>query len=290
MKNPTVHIIFSITIFFISFLTNAQVKSDSLKIEEFIYDNKEQLKIYRILPSDYNPNKKYPAIVIFHGGGWSMGEAAWGFSNAKHYANKGIIAFSVQYRLQDLDKNITPYESVLDAQKAIRWVRKNATDFSINQNKIAAYGWSAGAHLAACAAVFDNLHAPEETISSKPNLLLLKSPALSLLLYRNFQQRLLDKINVRNISPAEFVSKNTPPTIIVIGRDDTVTPIEGSQLFKKNMDKHKNECKLIIYDGVGHLFTPSSEPDNGWPNPDKKISLTAQKEMDAFLKKHNYIQ
>jgi len=290
MKNPIVNIIFSITIFFISFLTSAQVKSDSLKIEEFIYDNKEQLKIYRILPSDYNPNKKYPAIVIFHGGGWSMGEAAWGFSNAKHYASKGIVAFSVQYRLQDLDKNITPYESVLDAQKAIRWVRKNATNFSINQNKIAAYGWSAGAHLAACAAVFDNLHAPEETISSKPNLLLLKSPALSLLMYRNFQKRLLDKINVKNISPAEFVSKETPPTIIVIGKEDTVTPLKGSELFKNNMDTYKNECELIVYDGVGHLFTPSSEPDDGWPNPDEKIRIDAQNKMDAFFKKHKYIQ
>ena len=191
MKNPTVNIIFGIAIFFISFLTSAQVKSDSLKIEEFIYDNKEQLKIYRILPSDYNPNKKYPAIVIFHGGGWSMGEAAWGFSNAKHYASKGIVAFSVQYRLQDLDKNITPYESVLDAQKAIRWVRENATEFSIDENKIAAYGWSAGAHLAACAAVFNNLDAPGEEISSAPNLLLLKSPALSLLQYPEFSKKII---------------------------------------------------------------------------------------------------
>lgn len=290
MKISNTNIILIITIFFISFLTSAQVKSDSSKIEEFTYDNKEQLKIYRILPSDYNSNKKYSAIVIFHGGGWSMGEAAWGFSSAKHYASKGMIAFSVQYRLQDLKKGITPYESVLDAQKAIRWVRQNATKFSINENKIASYGWSAGAHLATCASVFENLHAPDEKISSAPNLLLLKSPALSLLQYQNFQKRLLDKINVQDISPAEFVSKNTPPTIIVIGRDDTVTPLQGSELFKKNMDIQNNECELIIYDGVGHLFTPSSEPDDGWPNPDKKIVRDAQEKMDTFLKEYNYIQ
>ena len=95
----------------------------------------------------------------------------------------------------------------------------------------------------------------------------------------------MDKIDVRNISPAEFVSENTPPTIIVIGREDTVTPIEGSQLFKKNMDKHKNECKLILYDGVGHLFTPSSEPDNGWPNPDKKNQTYCTKGNGCLFKK-----
>jgi len=279
-----------ISTFFITFLTSAQIKTDSLTIEEFTYDQKNELKIYCVRPLDYHPDKEYPAIVIFHGGGWSIGEASWGFSSAKHYASKGMIAFSVQYRLQESNNEITPYESVLDAQKAIRWVRKKASKFSINDNMIASYGWSAGAHLAACAAIFNNLNAPNESVSSAPNLLLLKSPALSLLLYPNFQKRLHDKIDVKEISPAEFVSKNTPPTIIVIGKDDTVTPLQGSELYKSNMDKLKKECQLIIYDGVGHLFTPSSEPDDGWPNPDEKVRIDAQKKMDAFLVKYDYIK
>ncbi len=278
------------SIFLLACFTSVQAKSDSLTVEEFTYDEKEGLKIYCVRPLDYNPNKEYPAMLIFHGGGWSMGEASWGFSSAEHYASNGLIAFSVQYRLQESGNEITPYESVLDAQNAIRWVRKNAGKFSINENMIACYGWSAGAHLAACAAIFDNLGQPNANISSAPNLLLLKSPALSLLLYPNFQKRLHDNISVRDISPAESVSEGTPPTIIVIGKDDTVTPLEGSELFKKNMDKHKIQCDLVVYDGVGHLFTPSSEPDNGWPNPDKEVRLDAQKKMDEFLKKHNYIK
>ena len=278
----------SIISFFIPFISAGQIESDSLKIEEFIYDQKEGLKIYRINPLNYDSNKEYAAIVIFHGGGWSIGEPSWGFSAAKHYASQGMVAFSAQYRLQNSKKGFTPYESVLDAQKAIRWIRKNANDFSINKNKIAAYGWSAGAHLAACASIFENLHAENEKISSAPNLLLLKSPALSLSGYSNFSKRLKGKINVIDISPAESVSKNTPPSIIVIGRDDTVTPLEGSRLFKKNMDKYHNECQLIIYDNVGHLFTPSTEPDDGWPNPDKKTVRDAQMKFDEFLKKHNY--
>lgn len=265
------------------------IQLSAQNIEEYTYNEKEQLKVFCVKPTDYNPNKKYPAIVIFHGGGWSIGEASWGFSSAKHYAKKGMIAFSAQYRLQDLKKGITPYESVLDAQNAIRWIRKNATTFSIDTNKIASYGWSAGAHLAACASIFDNLNTPNEKVSSAPNLLVLKSPALSLLGYPNFHKRLLGKVDVKNISPAEYVSKNTPPTIIVIGKNDTVTPLKGSQLFKTNMEKHQNECELIIYDGVGHLFTPSTERDDGWPNPDKKISQDAQNKIDAFLTKHNYI-
>lgn len=279
-----------ISSFLISFLVYAQVKTDSLTIEEFTYDQNNELKIYCVRPLDYHSDKEYPAIVIFHGGGWSIGEPSWGFSSAKYYARQGLVAFSVQYRLQESDNEITPYESVLDAQNAIRWVRKNSNKFSIDANKIASYGWSAGAHLAACAAIFNNLDMPGEGVSSAPNLLLLKSPALSLLLYPNFQTRLREKINVREISPAEFVSEQTPPTLIVIGKDDTVTPLEGSELYKKNMEKYNNECQLVIYDGVGHLFTPSSEPDDGWPNPDEKVRLDAQSKMDDFLIKHGYIK
>ena len=267
----------------------AQEQSESNPPEEYIYDNVNQLKIYGFRPADFDANKTYPAIVIFHGGGWSIGEASWGFGTAQHYADLGMVAFSVQYRLQTDDNDNTPYESVLDAQTAIRWLRENADKFSVNPEMIAAYGWSAGAHIAACAAVFENLNAPETTVSSSPNLLLLKSPALSLLLYRNFQTRLHDDVMVKDISPAEAVDQNMPPSLIVIGRDDTVTPLSGSLLYKDNMAKHGNECELIIYEGVGHLFTPSSEPDDGWPNPDEKVRQDAQDKMDAFLKMHQYI-
>ena len=281
-------IFFFAMMFSTTFFANAQKETDTLSIETYTYDTKNDLKIYCVRPLDYNSEKEYPAIVIFHGGGWYMGEASWGFSNAKYYASKGIIAYSVQYRLQDLDNGITPYESVIDAQKAIRWIRNKANDFSIEKDKIAAYGWSAGAHLAACATIFNNLDAPDEKVSSAPNLLALKSPALTLSVYPNFQNRLLNKIDVKNLSPAEHVSKDTPPTIIVIGRTDTVTPLEGAELFKSNMVNFENECELHIYDGVGHLFTPSSEPDDDWPNPDKQISLKAQNKIDEFLKKHGY--
>lgn len=267
----------------------AQETSDPPPPEEYTYDTENQLKIYCVRPSDFSPEKQYPAIVIFHGGGWSIGEASWGFPSARHYASKGIVAFSVQYRLQDEEKGYTPYESVLDAQTAIRWIRQNRSKFAVDPNKIAAYGWSAGAHLAACAAVFENLDVPDASVSSAPNLLALKSPAVSLLLYRNFQNQLGDKIAVADISPAEHVSKQTPPTIIVIGRTDTVTPLEGAELYHKNMLSHGNDSELHIYEGVGHLFTPSSEPDDDWPNPDQVVSQKAQDAIDAFLGKHGFV-
>ena len=66
-----------------------------------------------------------------------------------------------------------------DARSAIRWMRENADELGIKRNKIAAYGWSAGAHLAASAAIF-NHEDDSEKYSSSPNALVLYSPALTL--------------------------------------------------------------------------------------------------------------
>ncbi|MEM9687573.1 MAG: dienelactone hydrolase family protein [Bacteroidota bacterium] len=75
-----------------------------------------------------------------------------------------------------------------------------------------------------------------------------------------------------------------------VGRTDTVTPLKGSEVFHNAMLKYGNDSELHVYDGVGHLFTPSTEPDDGWPNPDKEIRAKAQKEIDKFLEKHGYIK
>jgi len=50
-----------------------------------------------------------------------------------------------------------------------------------------------------------------------------------------------------------------------------------------------NSSKLIVYDDVGHLFTPSTESDSGWPNPDPEVRAKANQEIDAFLVSLGYV-
>ena len=78
--------------------------------------------------------------------------------------------------------------------------------------------------------------------------------------------------------------------MILQGRADTVTPLEGVQNFTDKMKLNGNTCELVIYDGVGHLFTPSGEPDDGYPNPDKKIQANAFKKADDFLRTLGFIK
>lgn len=274
----------------ISGLIKAQDYSTPIEPIEYTYKiiGSDSLKANVFYPLNISENENRPSIVIFHGGGWVMGEPSWGFGHAKKYAKLGLVSISVQYRLSD-EKNITPIDAMEDTRDFFIWVRENAKDLKINCNKIAAFGWSAGAHLIASAAVFP-AYGSDSTITSIPNALILQSPALSVVNDRWFEKLLLNKGNPIDYSPAEHMQGEMPPSIIIVGRDDTVTPLGESELFHENMLKYGNESYLNIYDGVGHLFTPSDQPDNGWPNPDKEVSEKAFYQVDLFLKNHNYIK
>jgi len=258
-------------------------------VEHTYYSTKEcELKAYVFSPKDTNLVCDHPAIVIFHGGGWNVGEPAWAFGLAEKYAKKGMVAVAAQYRLSD-QKTITPLDAIEDARNVIIWMREESEKLKIDKSKIAAYGWSAGAHLAACTAVFHSFSS-DSNYSSIPNALLLVSPALSITKDEWFIKLLGNNYKPINCSPAENINGKMPPSIIVVGEDDTVTPIYESKLFHNNMLKNGNESNLFIYEGVGHLFTPSDQPDNGYPNPDKNIQKKAYDELDQFLKKHDYIE
>ncbi len=256
---------------------------------EYIYDSTKttSLKAYIFSPVNKDLKEHHPAMVIFHGGGWSIGEPSWAYGLAGKYAEKGMVAVAAQYRLSD-QKTITPIDAMEDARNVILWMRRNADKLGLYSDSIVAYGWSAGAHLAVSAAVFPSVDSNLK-ITSIPDALVLVSPAVSVIRDGWFKQLLGGKGNPIEFSPAEHLKENMPPSIIVVGKDDTVTPINQSKLFHKNMLEYGNESYLHIYDGVGHLFTPSDQPDDQYPNPDKNIQAEAYKEIDLFLKKLGYI-
>lgn len=239
------------------------------------------LRAFVFSPSS-KPSHPMAAVVVFHGGGWHIGEAQWAFPTAKHFAQMGMIGVAAQYRLSD-QKTITPLEAMADARSVIRWIRSHADSLGVDPNRIAAYGWSAGAHLAACAAVFHDADSGS-LVSCSPNALILESPAVSVIGDGWFRRILLGRADVRDISPDEHVREGLPPTLILQGGVDTVTPLAFTERFWRRMREAGNQCELQVYEGYGHLFTPMSIPDNGLPQPDKGIEEDAMSRADEFLR------
>jgi acetyl esterase/lipase len=240
------------------------------------------LEAHVFAPPPGGARAQRPAIVLFHGGGWSIGEPAWGYARARHFAERGLVAVAAQYRLSD-QKAVTPLEAMADARAVIRWMRREADALGIDPARVAAYGWSAGGHLAASAAIFDELD-PDQPLSSSPNALVLVSPAVSLASDKWVQGLLLGRVDVRAISPADHVRAGLPPTLVLQGDVGTVTPLAGAQLFCDRMRAAGNACELHVYSGYGHLFTPAGVRDDEMPKADPAIAADALGRADEFLR------
>ncbi len=90
--------------------------------------------------------ERRPAVVMLHGGGWRVGDKASWAPEAARLAERGWVAFSVNYRLDEP----SPFPAEIeDVQAAVRWVRANAGEYGIDPARIAALGESAGGHLTA---------------------------------------------------------------------------------------------------------------------------------------------
>jgi acetyl esterase len=95
----------------------------------------------------YQPAKKgkeRPAVVLIHGGGWRAGDKQVLAEQGNQLAERGFVAFSVNYRLAPAH----PYPAAVDdVEAAVKWVRTHAKDYGVDRERIGALGSSAGAHL-----------------------------------------------------------------------------------------------------------------------------------------------
>ena len=92
--------------------------------------------------------KKTDATVVILPGGAYYGRAPHeGGEYALFFNSIGMNAFVCEYRTANMDDHFPA--PLLDARRAIRFVRANAEKFGIDPNKVAVIGSSAGGHLAA---------------------------------------------------------------------------------------------------------------------------------------------
>ena len=219
--------------------------------ERVLYKSTDQadLNLFVYKPVDFDKSQTYSCIVFFHGGGWNSGDYKQFERQAKYFASRGMVAFSVEYRIRN-KHGTSPIEAMEDAKSAIRFIRSNAKLFSVNPNLIAAAGGSAGGHLAAVAGNIDLFENPNEdlSVSSKPNLLILYNPVL------HFGRKWQWIKNPSDASPYENLKKGAPPTIILTGTEDKIVPVELVKNYKKRMESIGSRCDLILYEGAEHAF------------------------------------
>jgi acetyl esterase/lipase len=156
----------------------------------------------------------------------------------------------------------SPFESLKDAKSAIRFIREHAEEYRVDTAKIIGSGGSAGGHLAAAAATIEgyNEASDDVSISCVPNALVLFNPVIDNGPGGYGFERIGDQY--KDFSPLHNIQKGAPPTILFLGTEDPLIPIETAKYYQTVMEKVGSRCEVLLYEGEGHGFFNYKSPEN----------------------------
>ncbi|MHB1425854.1 MAG: alpha/beta fold hydrolase [Gemmataceae bacterium] len=235
----------------------------------------------------------FPVILCLHGGGWISGEREKMKGTIEVLARRGYVAVSPDYRLAPRERFPAQIE---DCKAAVRWLRANADKYRINPERIGAFGFSAGAHLACLLGVTgkdDGLEGKGGNAEQSSAVQAVVSffgptdftrPVFSKEVREKHLEPFLggaaeEKAEVyRRASPLTYVNKNAPPFLFVHGTADTIVPIEQSEAMVKKLQDAGVSARLIEMEGEGHFWD--------WQHENRLKSLAHMaKFFDENLKK-----
>ena len=214
-------------------------------LHERIYLDKNDKRVYIDTYVANDKSYKRNAMLVIPGGGYcEVCTEREGEPIALAYVAHGFNAFVLNYRVGEVG-DIFP-KQLIDAGRAIMYIKKNAVRFGIDPNRVFTVGFSAGGHLSgSCAIMYD---APEvrEALGitgdeNKPHASILGYPVVTAntdVTSQNTFKRLLGKpfsdINEaerKKFSLETAVNEHSAPMFIWHTAQDAGVPLNGSLLL-----------------------------------------------------------
>jgi len=231
----------------------------SFAAESFLnvaYGNDAQQKMDIYLPADRSSTTT-KTMVMIHGGGWSSGDKA-DFNEYVDSVKKRLpdyAIFNINYRLATGTANLFPTQEN-DVKSAVEFIAGKFNEYNISQ-KIVLLGASAGAHLAL-------LQAYKQTSPIRPKAVIdFFGPTDITELYNSSSSSLLLSLIVGatpaanpdlyyQSSPINFVTQQSPPTIILQGGVDPLVAPSQSQALNEKLQTLGVVHQYVFYPAEGH--------------------------------------
>jgi acetyl esterase/lipase len=236
-------------------------------------------------------NANRAAVVFVVSGGFRSSHDAISPLVAKGFLDRGYTVFAVVHGSQP---RFQVPEIIEDVNRAVRFIRYHAKDYSVDPDRFAATGASAGGLLSLMLGTADGKGDPKardpvDRESSKVQAVACFFPATDLLNWgrpgkeyvratdfdrpfrSSFDYRELDSKNnlyeritdieklrkiARDISPINHISADDAPTLIVHGSADTLVPLQQSETFIEKLKVTGVDSKLVVQKGAGHGWWP----------------------------------
>jgi len=234
----------------------------------YVTGGHERQKLDLYLPKS---GKALPLVIVIHGGAFRVGSKDG--ENPVPLLTQGYAVAAINYRLSQ--HALWPAQ-IEDCKAAVRWLRAHATTYGLDPNSFAAYGPSAGGHLAAMLGVTGSARQFEVgehlTYSSGVQAVAdffgptdflqmdahrppggmvhdgADSPE-SMLVGGAIRE---NKDKVASANPITYVGGDAPPFLIVHGDADPLVPHHQSELLAAALTRAGVRVTFYTVKGGGH--------------------------------------
>lgn len=245
----------------------------------------EPLRMDMAWPRDVT--QPLPCVVVIHGGAWRAGNRQVHLKDIVRFAERGYVAATIQYRL--CPKHTFPAQ-IEDVKCAVRYLRAHAENYHIDPARIAAVGFSAGAHLAMLLGTmgpedgfegsggWPDQNSQVQVVVAFAGPTALDAPDIpeaSKPLVRDFLGGTVEeKAQVyRQASPVTYVSRGDAAMLLFQGTKDPLVPYTQAYRMIEKLTEAGVDGRAEILIGAGH----------GWANPERERTYEA---MFAFVDRY----
>ncbi|WP_266081333.1 alpha/beta hydrolase [Haladaptatus caseinilyticus] len=219
-----------------------------------------------------------PAVALIHGGGWMTNHQGMFEQHLTRLAERGVVGLEFTHRLSSEARFPAP---IMDIKYGIKWLKANANLLGLDPGRVVIGGHSAGAHLAALAAVTPD-HQPLEPEdgpdeSSRVDAAIVLNGLYNLeklgqiqpsrlfaseFIYELFGDRYIARREAyRAGSCSTHIDGDEPPFLVLASTNDQEVPLYESVQLYEQLSYMGNEPEQYISFGGDHFCFTAEGPD-----------------------------